>query len=245
MTAPVALITGAARRVGAAIARHVHGAEEHRVVVHYRNSRQAAEDLVDELNAARANSAMALCADLGSVEACAQLVEKTLESFGRLDFLVNNASDFYPTPVGEITPEDWDRLFASNARGPLFLSQAAVPALRQEGGSIVNLVDIHADRPRAEHTVYCMAKAALVMLTRSLAAELGPEIRVNGVAPGAILWAEGEAAEVDRDAVLALTALGRRGEPEDIATAVAYLGLHNLYVTGQILAVDGGRSLNL
>jgi pteridine reductase len=164
---------------------------------------------------------------------------------GSLDVLVNNASRFYPTPVGEVTPETWKDLMGSNLRGPFFLSQALLPELRKAAGSIVNILDIHAERPMRKHTVYCVAKAGLAMMTRSLARELGPEIRVNGVAPGAIMWPENEPPESVKKNILGRTALGRLGNPEDIAGAVAYLALDAPYVTGQVLAVDGGRSLNI
>lgn len=241
---PTALVTGAAARVGATIVETLHR-RGHRVAIHYRSSAGPAEALAARLNARRADSAVTVRGDLGDEGACAALVTAVLDRWGRLDVLVNNASDFYPTPVASITAADWERLFASNARGPLFVSLAAIPALRAARGAIVNIVDIHAERPLPRHTVYCMAKAALVMLTRSLALELGPEVRVNGIAPGAILWPEPDISDEEKAATLALVPLGRRGEPENIASAVCQLALDNDYVTGQILAVDGGRSLNL
>lgn len=242
--APVSLVTGAARRVGAAIAQRLHAAG-HRVVVHYRSSREAAQERVDACNDERPGSALALAAELGSRETADRLVAAAVQAFGRLDLLVNNASDFYPTPVGNIGMDDWERLFDSNARGPLFLSQAAAPHLAEAGGAIVNLVDIHARHPRPEHTVYCMAKAALVMMTRSLALELAPAVRVNAVAPGAILWAEGDNNAEAQEETLRRIPLDRLGEPADIAGAVVYLGLENPYLTGQVLVVDGGRSLHV
>ncbi len=242
---PVALVTGAAVRVGATIIETLH-ARGFDVAIHYRSSREPADALAARLNATRADSAITVQADLGRDEDCLRAVETVVEQRGRLDILVNNASDFYPTPVDEISAADWDRLFASNARGPLFLSLAAVPALRETRGAIVNIVDIHAERPLPKHTVYCMAKAALVMMTRSLALELGPDgVRVNGIAPGAILWPVPDISDAEKQETLDLTPLGRKGEPENIAAAVCHLAVDNDFVTGQILAVDGGRSLNL
>ena len=240
---PTALVTGAARRVGAAIAAHLHESG-YRVAVQYRTSAAEAQRLVEGLNGRRANSALALSADLADDRSSRQLIERAEGWHGGLDLLVNNASDFYPTAVGTITSDDWDQLFASNARGPLFLSQAAAAPLRLARGSIVNVADIHAERPLRHHTVYCMAKAALVMMTRSLALELAPEIRVNAVAPGAILWPEREISDDDRRLTLGRVPLARLGNPRDIARAVAYLA-GEPYVTGQVLAVDGGRSLNM
>lgn len=236
------LITGAARRIGATVARalHTRGAS---IAIHYRGSAEAALALRDSLNAARPNSAIALQAELGEVGALTPLIKQTVEAFGRLDILINNASSFYPTPLGDITEAHWDDLMASNLKAPLFLAQAAAPELRRTQGLILNMVDIHAVRPLKRHTVYCIAKAGLAMLTRSLARELGPDIRVNGIAPGPILWPEGGGDEAKRQEIVAHTALKRMGDPADVARAVLYFAADAPYVTGQILAVDGGRSI--
>ena len=239
---PVVLVTGAARRVGAVIARVLHG-RGCRVVLHYRGSAADAQALAVELEQARPGSTALVQADLADPAAPALLVQAALDRFARLDGLVNNASAFRPTPVGEIGQDDWDDLFASNARAPLFLSQAAAPHLAAAEGAIVNLVDIYAERPLPRHTVYVMAKAALAAMTLSLARELGPAVRVNGVAPGAVMWPEEGKAYADQQALLAGTALKRMGRPEDVAGAVAFLLLDAPYVTGEILRVDGGRWL--
>lgn len=238
----VVLITGAARRIGASIARRMH-AEGARVAIHYRGSAQAATELCDRLNDQRANSAVALQADLNEVERLPKLVADSIDWGGRLDVLVNNASSFYPTPVGEISTSDWDDLVGTNLRAPLFLAQAALDALRKTEGVIINIVDIHAQRPLRNHAVYGAAKAGLAMLTRSLAKDLAPEVRVNGVAPGAILWPENDIDEGSKDAILQQIPVGRIGDPDDIAGCVLYLVRDAGYVTGQIIAVDGGRSI--
>ena len=238
----VALITGAARRIGAAIATTLHrnGAN---IGVHYRKSSADAEALVDRLNAERPDSAALFQADLNDTEALPNLVEKLIAWHGTLDVLVNNASSFYPTPPGEITLAQWDDLVGSNLKAPLFLSQAALPALRESRGVIINLIDVHAQRPLRNHAVYGTAKAGLAMLTRSLAKDLAPEIRVNGVSPGAILWPENGMDDATRDSILKQIPLARAGQPEDIAGCVLYLVKDATYVTGQIIAVDGGRSI--
>ena len=238
----VALVTGAARRIGAEIADTLNAAGA-RVAVHYRGSAREAEALVLRLNERRPDSARAFQAELLDIPALPGLVDDVLGWGGRLDILVNNASTFYPTPVGEITEAKWDDLIGTNLKVPLFLSQAAVPALREAGGSIVNIVDIHASRPLKDHLVYGPAKAGLAMLTRGLAKDLGPDIRVNGVAPGAILWPEDGMTEATKAAILDQVPLGRAGEPKDIARCVLFLAGDAGYVTGQIVAVDGGRSL--
>lgn len=237
-----ALITGAGKRIGAVIARTLHAAGAN-VAIHYFSSSAAADALADELNAQRAHSAVALQADLRSVDAIEALVANAVAHAGRLDVLVNNASTFYPTPLGTITEEQWDDLIGANLRAPLFLSQAALPHLRAERGTIVNIVDVHSQRPLRDHVVYGPAKAGLAMLTRSLAKDLGPEIRVNGVSPGAILWPEEGLPEKTQQSIVREIALKRVGAPEDIAGAVLYLARDATYVTGQILAVDGGRSV--
>jgi len=238
----VALITGAARRIGAAIATTLHrnGAN---IAVHYRKSSADAEALIDRLNAERPDSAALFQADLNDTEALPSLVEKVIAWHGTLDVLVNNASSFYPTPPGEITQAQWDDLVGSNLKAPLFLSQAALPALRETRGAIINLIDVHAQRPLRNHAVYGSAKAGLAMLTRSLAKDLAPEIRVNGVSPGAILWPENGMDDATRESILRQIPLARAGQPEDIAGCVLYLVKDATYVTGQIIAVDGGRSI--
>ncbi len=240
---PVAMITGAARRIGAVIARRLH-AEGHDLALHYRHSEAAMQALVAELEAIRPGSTLALQADLVDLDALPALVAQAVARFGRLDVLVNNASSYYATPVGGTTASQWDDLFATNARAPFFLSQAAAPHLKEAQGVIVNIVDIYAERPLPGHPVYCMAKAALAMMTRALAVELGPEVRVNAVAPGNILWSDNPVKAETLAIVEARTTLGRQGAPEDIARAVANL-VTSPYVSGQVLAVDGGRSLHI
>ena len=238
----VVLITGAARRIGAAIATTLHrnGAN---IAVHYRKSSADAEALVERLNTERPDSAASFQADLNDTEALPSLVEKVVAWHGTLDVLVNNASSFYPTPPGEITQAHWDDLVGSNLKAPLFLSQAALPALREAGGAIINLIDVHAQRPLRNHAVYGSAKAGLAMLTRSLAKDLAPEVRVNGVSPGAILWPENGMDDATRETILKQIPLARPGQPEEIAGCVLYLVKDAAYVTGQIIAVDGGRSI--
>ena len=241
---PVVLITGAAKRVGAQIARTLHDAG-YDVALHYRHSRAEMDALIGELENGRRNSTFVLQAELADVEALGGIVEKCTSCFGRLDALVNNASAFFPTPVGEATAKQWDELFASNARAPFFLSQAAAPALQATRGCIVNIVDIYAERALAKHPIYTMAKAALASMTRSLARELAPEVRVNGVAPGAILWPDNGKTYTDQEELLARTPLARTGTPEEIAKAVLFLIRDATFTTGEILKVDGGRSLVL
>ena len=238
----VALITGGAKRVGAAIGRRLHDAGM-RVIVHYRNSAAEAQELAAELNTRRPDSATTISADLLHYEQLDDLIEAAAARFGRLDLLINNASTFYPTPVGAITGSDWDDLLGSNLKAPLFLSQAAAPQLRRNRGQIINIVDIYARKPLREHTVYCVAKAGLAMLTLSLARELGPLVRVNGIAPGAIIWPEQGLDESSKQAMLDQIALRTVGDPDDIARCALYLARDAAYVTGQIIAVDGGRSL--
>jgi pteridine reductase len=238
----VVLITGGARRVGAEIARTLHSAGA-RVLIHYRSSAAAASALADEFNRTRPRSAAVHAANLLSAETPEKLVAATLEEFGRLDILINNASSFYPTPVGKITLSQWDDLMGSNCRVPLFLAQAAVPSLRLRRGLIINIVDIHGLRPLKGYPLYSAAKAGLAMLTRSLARELGPEIRVNGIAPGPVLWPENGMDEDLKREIIGKTALKRHGNPHDIARAALFLAKDAPYVTGQIIAVDGGRSI--
>jgi pteridine reductase len=239
---PVVLITGAARRVGRVLARTLHRAG-YDLALHYRQSQEQALQLAAELEALRPESTLLLQAELGATAELPKLVWKAVQRYGRLDALVNNASAFYPTPVGETTEAQWDELFASNAKAPYFLAQAAAPHLRAAKGAIVNLVDLYATRPLARHPVYCMAKAALQMMTLALAKELGPEVRVNAVAPGAVLWPEEGKAYADQQALIANTVLKRTGTPEDVAGAVLYLLRDAGFVTGTVLRVDGGRSL--
>ena len=238
----VALITGAARRIGAAITTSLHqsGAD---VAIHYRGSEDEAAALAEKLNKQRPGSAAIFESDLIDTSSLAGLVDAVLGWRERLDILVNNASRFYATPIGEISENHWDDLVGSNLKAPLFLSQAAAPALRKANGVIINIVDIHAQRPLGSHAVYGAAKAGLAMLTRSLAKDLAPEVRVNGVSPGAILWPEGGLDEQIKDTILEQIPLKRAGDPADIAACVLYLVRDAAYVTGEIIAVDGGRSI--
>lgn len=239
------LVTGAAKRVGAEIVRHVH-AMGAAVALHFRSGSAEAEALCRECNAQRADSAISLRADLLDVAALPALVQAVLDHFGRLDGLVNNASSFFATPLGSIAEQDWSDLIGSNLKAPLFLSQAAAPALKASRGAIVNITDIHAERPLRNYPLYCAAKAGLAGLTRALALELAPEVRVNAVAPGPIQWPEGDAFDAaERSAIIDHTLLKRVGEPADIARTVAFLLAEAPYVTGQIIAVDGGRSAHL
>jgi pteridine reductase len=242
LTGKTVLITGAARRVGAAIVRALHAAGAN-LAIHYRNSAKDAEALAAELNAARADSAAVVQADLLDIAKLPSLVEFAVSRFGSLDVLVNNASTFYPTKIGEITPAAWDDLLGTNLKVPVFLSQAAAPALRKSRGLIINIVDIHALRPLRHHTVYCAAKAGLHMVTRSLAKELGPEVRVNGISPGPVLWPEKQGDMSMREKIIQRTILQKMGTPEDIARTALFFAAHAPFITGQILAVDGGRSV--
>lgn len=238
----IALVTGASRRIGAEIARALHAAGAG-VAIHYRSSRSEAEALRDELNGRRADSSAVFAADLAIPESYDGLIAAVVDWSGRLDILVNNASSFYPTPIGSVTEEAWNDLVGSNLKAPLFLSQAALPHLRAAHGNIVNIVDIHARRPLRDHPVYGSAKAGLEMLTRSLAKDLAPEIRVNGIAPGAILWPEHGMSDTVQQHILEQIPLGRAGSPGDIADCLVFLVRDAGYITGQIIAVDGGRSL--
>jgi len=238
---PVALITGAARRIGATIARRLHAAG-YDVALHCRRSREALDALIDTLDDARPGSTLALQADLADVASSQSMIDATIAHFGRLDALVNNASAFYATPLRIATPAEWDDLFGANARGPFFLAQAAAPHLAARNGAIVNLVDVYAERPLADHPIYCMSKAALAMMTKALARDLAPEIRVNGVAPGAILWPDAGKSAAEQRKLIERTPLGRTGTPEDIASAVEWL-LGASFVTGEIVRIDGGRHL--
>ena len=241
---PVALITGAARRIGATIARSLHAAG-YDVALHCRHSRDELDALIAELESRRAASTLALQVELGDVPRLGSLIAATLDRFGRLDALVNNASAFYPTPIAEATPAQWDELFGANVRAPFFLAQAAAPHLAERSGAIVNLVDIYAENPLPGHSVYCMSKAALAMMTKSLARDLAPSVRVNGVAPGAVLWPDGGKSETDQASMIERTPLKRMGTPEDVATTVLWLLRDAPFVTGEIVRVDGGRHLAL
>ncbi len=237
----VALVSGAARRIGAAIVRELHS-NGARVAIHHRGPAADAEALAKELNELRADSAAAFQLDLQCIDDLPGLVADVVDWGGGLDILVNNASTFYPTPVGKITADQWDELIGSNLKAPLFLAQAAIGELRKTNGVIINIVDIHSKRPLRDHAVYGAAKAGLAMLTRSLAKDLAPGIRVNGVSPGAILWPEDNMSEATKKSILAQIPLHRSGSPDDIAACVLYLARDADYVTGQIIAVDGGRS---
>ncbi|MCK5718396.1 MAG: pteridine reductase [Thiomargarita sp.] len=238
----VALITGGVKRIGAAIARQLH---QHNIklALQYRHSSDEAYALQTELNNQSPKSVLLLPADLNNVSKLTDLVDETTAHYGRLDILINNAAGFYPLPLGQVTEKQWDALFEINLKIPFFLSQAAVPYLEKTQGCIINLVDIHAKRPLKNHIVYNTTKAGLVMLTKSLAQELGEKgIRVNAVAPGAILWADNNAD--DKEYIITAIALKRRGEPQDIAKTVYFLINDANYITGQVIAVDGGRTLN-
>ncbi|WP_339673334.1 pteridine reductase [Dasania marina] len=244
---PVALITGGAQRIGAVICKVLH-AQGFNIVVHYKNSKQQATDLCNELNVGRRNSAISLAASLDNHNAIKNVIEQAALQWGRLDALVNNASSFYPTPVANANEQQWDDLFNSNVKGAFFLSQAAAPYLQKNKGCIVNIVDIHAQKPLKEHSLYCMAKAALAMMTQTLAKDL-PPVRVNGVAPGAILWPEQQGKSVlsdeEKQHITQKIPLGHAGCPEDIAKTVLFLIKDAPYITGQIISVDGGRSLGV
>lgn len=246
MQGKAVLVTGGAKRVGAAICRRLHAAGA-QVAVHYRSSRQEALALQDELNSRRSGSAAIFQADLLDLGALPQLVNDVIEEFGRLDALVNNASSFYATPLAEANEQKWNDLFGTNLRAPLFLAQAAAAELRRRHGAIVNIADIHAERPMSGYLLYSVAKAGLVALTRALAQEMAPQVRVNAVAPGVIIWPENATwlDDEQRRKIVAHTLLKREGRPEDVARTVQFLINDSPYITGQIIAVDGGRSINL
>lgn len=238
----VALVTGASRRIGAAIVRGLHAAG-YRVLLHYHRSADEARQLAEELNAERPGSVVTQQADLDDTAALSGLVNQAINAWGHLDALVNNASTFYPTPLGTVTESQWDALLGSNLKAPFFLCQAAAPQLARRQGAIVNLVDVYAERPLKGYPVYSIAKAGLAALTRSLAVELAPDVRVNGVSPGAILWPEQTDGGQTQADILARIPLARSGSPTDIAGAVRFLLEGAPYITGQIIAVDGGRSV--
>lgn len=243
VTRQVALITGGGKRIGAAIARYLH-AKGMDLVLHYRHSEVASRDLQAELHGSRHNSVLLLQADLLNISKLTRMIQQILDHYGRLDVLINNASSFYPTPIGQANEHDWEDLLGTNLKAPFFLAQAAAPHLIANQGCIINLTDIHADRPLKFHPIYSIAKAGLVMLTKTLARELGPQVRVNAIAPGAILWPDHEMNEVAKQRIISATALKRHGNPEDIAKTVWFLIHEADYVTGQILNIDGGRTLN-
>lgn len=245
-----ALLTGAARRIGAVVAKTLHQAGAS-IVIHYRNSSEDAEKLVNELNQLRESSAFLVQADLCQIDRFDTLIDQVIAYTGQLDILINNASSFFPTQIGKVTESQWDDLHCSNLKAPFFLSQAATPSLKKTKGCIINMVDIHGFRPLKEYPVYSAAKAGLIMLTQSLARELAPEIRVNGVAPGAVLWPEdgsedkgSEDSQESQSALLEKTALKRKGSSEDIAKTVLFLVKDAEYITGHVIPVDGGRLLN-
>ncbi|MBS0461201.1 MAG: pteridine reductase [Proteobacteria bacterium] len=239
---PVALVTGASRRIGAAIARRLHAGGYDLALLHRRDDDRM-DALCAELESVRAGSTLELRADLADLDALPLLVADTVARYSRIDALINNAAAFFPTPIGHATAAQWDALFAANARAPFFLAQAAAPHLAATGGAIVNLVDVYAERPLKDHAIYCMAKAALLMLTQALAKDLAPKVRVNAIAPGVVLWPEGDHDAARHAKLLANTALGRAGEPDDVAAAAFYLLADARYTTGEVLHVDGGRKL--
>ncbi|MES2824121.1 MAG: pteridine reductase [Pseudomonadota bacterium] len=246
---PVALITGAAKRIGAEVARFLH-ANNFNVVIHYRRSQNEAEQLVASLNRIRANSAVSFQADLTNTKEIELLVRHAVAYWARIDTLINNASSFYPTTIGKVTNNEWEDLMSSNVKAPFFLAQALASELIKNHGCIINMTDIYADKPLKNHSVYSMAKAANVMLTKSLALELAPNVRVNGIAPGAILWPENMGTEdseklslLDKNNLLAKIPLQRIGEMDDIAKTILFLINDAPYINGQILTVDGGRNL--
>ena len=241
---PVALITGGAKRVGAVIARTLH-ASGYDLALHCRHSIAEAEALATELSQQRAGSVLVLQAELADTQRLPQLIDATLARYGRLDALINNASSFYDTPIDKASIEQWNDLFASNAQAPFFLTQAALPALRAAHGAIVNLVDIYAERSIANYPIYVMAKGALAAMTRTLALDLAPDVRVNGVAPGAVMWPSDGKSYDDQQAMMARTPLGRAGTPEDVAATVLWLLRDAPFITGQIIRVDGGRSISI
>lgn len=237
------LITGGARRIGRTIAMKLH-ARGHNIMIHYRSSSNEAETLKSELNRIRKNSCDIICADLSDNKSFQHIERETLKTFAAIDTLINNASAFYPTPLADINEPQWDDLMVSNLKAPLFLAKQLTPSLQKQQGCIINILDIYAERPLADHPIYCATKAGLQMLTKSLARDLAPNIRVNGVAPGAILWPENKNIETDyQDQVLKRIPLNRLGSPKDIAKTVEFLIEEAPYITGQIIAVDGGRSV--
>ena len=244
MSSPkVVMITGAARRIGAEMVRHLHHAGMN-IVLHYRSSNKDASALADQLNANRPDSVKLLKGDLKDYASIPTLIEQSIALFGHIDVLINNASSFYPTNLKDVNEKIWEDLVGVNLKAPLYLTQALAEHLKEHKGCIVNIVDIHGDRPLKDYFVYSIAKAGLIMLTKSMARELAPEIRVNGIAPGAIMWPEEQHYEGMHQEIISRTALKREGRPKDIAEAVLFLIQHADYITGQIIAVDGGRTLS-
>ncbi len=241
--AQVALVTGAARRIGAETVRTLHSSGFN-VIIHYRNSADEATELANELNSQRKNSAVIIQWDLLKTSSISDLARKCIAIWGRIDVLINNASAFYPAELGHISENDWDTLIGSNLKAPLFLSQALAEELVRSQGCIINMVDIHANRPLKDYMLYSLAKAGLVSLTRSLARELGPDVRCNGIAPGAILWPEEPHQNAQRQKIINKTALKRMGDPADIAEMILFLVTNADYITGQIITIDGGRTLS-
>lgn len=239
----VAFISGGVKRIGACIARQLHAAGMN-LALHYRHSETAAHALQAELNNQRSESVLLLQADLCNTRKLISMVQQIIDHYGRLDVLINNASTFYPTPIGKVGEKEWEDLLGTNLKAPFFLSQAAAPYLSDKQGCIINLVDIHAVRPLKKHPVYSTAKGGLIMLTKALAQELGPKVRVNAIAPGAILWPDNDMDEVSKQRIISNIALKRHGEPSDIAKTVLFLVRDAGYITGQVIAVDGGRTLN-
>lgn len=247
----VALVTGAAKRIGAEIARQLH-VVGFNVIVHYNQSSTMANELIDALNSNRENSAIGIQADLNDLSQVVNLAKQSEAQWNRLDLLVNNASSFYPTPIGKATDEDWDNLVNSNLKAPFFLAQALAPALKQSHGNIINIADIYAQQPLKKHSIYSIAKAGNIMLTKSLAQELAPEVRVNGIAPGAILWPEDyykkteeQLSDENKEKMLSQIPLQQRGQIQDITRTVIFLAKDAPYITGQVIAVDGGRSITI
>lgn len=240
----VVMITGGARRIGAAVAECLHHAGMN-IVLHYNASEEEASSLVTKMNQIRPNSAITLQGDLLQSEIDKSLIDKAYENWGRLDVLVNNASRFYRTMFGQVTEYAWDDLMISNLRAPFFLSQAAAPYLIESKGRIINIADIHAWRPMRNYSVYCISKTGILMLTKSLAKELAPHVMVNAIAPGAIVWPEGEnsLSPDEKEAIISKTPLGRSGTPDDIAKMALFLARDADFVTGEVYAVDGGRGL--
>jgi pteridine reductase len=246
-TRPVAIVTGGAQRIGGVICKSLHE-NGYNLVIHYRNSQEAANTLRDQLNNSRHDSVITLPANLGDIQAIKNLVAQASRHWGRLDALINNASSFYPTPISEAKEDQWDDLFNSNVKGAFFISQASAPFLKKQKGSIINIIDIHGEKPLKDHSIYCMAKAALGMMTQSLAKELAP-IRVNGISPGAIMWPEQQGKDSlsseQKENIINKIPLGQPGTPNDIANTIVFLLLNAPYITGQIINVDGGRSLSM
>ncbi len=237
------MVTGAARRIGAQLVRHLHQADMN-IVLHYRSSSKDATALADSLNNQRANSVKLLKGDLKNYQHIPMLIEQGIELFGQIDALINNASSFYPTNLQDVTEEIWEDLVGVNLKAPLYLTQALAAELKKNQGCIINIVDIHGDRPLKDYSLYSIAKAGLIMFTKSMARELAPEIRVNGIAPGAIMWPEEQHYEGMHQEIISRTALKREGSPQDIADTALFLIEHANYITGQIIAVDGGRTLS-